>query len=412
LLVNFVLLAVALAIASPASAADRYAVPGGTGSSATCSQAAPCNLADAIDNTKTANGDNVILAPGDYAIASPITVFHALTLDSTGTAANTRINSSYSASAALALNNVGATFSDFTFNAPSATAGFIGFNGTAKRIAINTGALTACLVTAATLTNSVCRSTATGGFGINFTIGSGITQMNLTNDTIIGGPNGTGLYVKTTGSGIVSINATNSIFLGDAASVKLAAADAASITTLTADHSNYLPVVTEAGIGTIGATPAGTATNQTAPPSFTNATAGDYSEAAGSPTIDAGVIAPPAGDLDLVGLARSQGAAPDIGAYEFAPPAPPPAAKDTTKPKIKVSKKPKSKTTSKKLKVVFKANEPATFRCKLDKGKFKKCKSPYKKTVKRGKHRLQIKATDAAGNVSSTKTIKWTVIRH
>jgi len=44
-----------------------------------------------------------------------------------------------------------------------------------------------------------------------------------------------------------------------------------------------------------------------------------------------------------------------------------------------------------------------------DKGAFKTCKSPYKKTVKAGKHKLQIKATDAAGNVSSIKTIKWTV---
>ena len=45
-----------------------------------------------------------------------------------------------------------------------------------------------------------------------------------------------------------------------------------------------------------------------------------------------------------------------------------------------------------------------------DKGKFKTCKSPYKKSkLKLGKHKLQIKATDAAGNVSLIKTIKWTV---
>jgi hypothetical protein len=117
---------------------------------------------------------------------------------------------------------------------------------------------------------------------------------------------------------------------------------------------------------------------------------------------------------------RNQGSAPDIGAYEFPvaavidPPATgggttPPPALDTIKPKLTISKKPKSKTTSKKLSVSFKSDETATYLCKLDKGKFKTCKSPYKKTVKLGKHKLQIKATDAAGNVSSVKTISWTV---
>ncbi|MFT4048345.1 MAG: PKD domain-containing protein [Solirubrobacterales bacterium] len=81
---------------------------------------------------------------------------------------------------------------------------------------------------------------------------------------------------------------------------------------------------------------------------------------------------------------------------------------DGTAPKIKITKKPK--TASKKAAVSFKASETATFQCKLDKAKkWAKCKSPWKKTVKPGKHKLQVRATDAAGNVSKTTTVRWTV---
>jgi hypothetical protein len=66
--------------------------------------------------------------------------------------------------------------------------------------------------------------------------------------------------------------------------------------------------------------------NQSAAPLFVNAGAGDYREAAGSPTIDAGAV-DQLGTLDPDGNARVLGPAPDIGAYEFVPPpAVPPAS--------------------------------------------------------------------------------------
>ena len=65
--------------------------------------------------------------------------------------------------------------------------------------------------------------------------------------------------------------------------------------------------------------------NQSAPPAFVDAAAGDYREAPGSPTIDAG-SGEGIGALDLAGNPRLLGAAPDIGAFEFVPPPPPTAA--------------------------------------------------------------------------------------
>ena len=55
-------------------------------------------------------------------------------------------------------------------------------------------------------------------------------------------------------------------------------------------------------------------------PNFVNAAAGEYTLAAGSPAIDAGdeSFLMPAFGFDLAGMARVEGAAPDLGAFEFA----------------------------------------------------------------------------------------------
>jgi hypothetical protein len=66
------------------------------------------------------------------------------------------------------------------------------------------------------------------------------------------------------------------------------------------------------------ATPAGTGSNQTAAPTFVNAAGGDFHEAAGSPTIDAGITAPAIGTTDLDGNPRTIGRSTDVGAYEAA----------------------------------------------------------------------------------------------
>jgi hypothetical protein len=84
---------------------------------------------------------------------------------------------------------------------------------------------------------------------------------------------------------------------------------------------------------------------------------------------------------------------------------------ETQRPKTKIGKHPKKKTTKRKARFTFRANEESSFRCKLDKGKFKSCSSPYEKRVSANKHKFQVRATDVQGNVGAAKKFKWRVLR-
>ena len=55
------------------------------------------------------------------------------------------------------------------------------------------------------------------------------------------------------------------------------------------------------------------------------------------------------------------------------------------------------------MKFKFNASEPGvTFQCRLDNRPWQKCTSPYRFTVNRGWHILQVRATDGAGNVDNS----------
>jgi hypothetical protein len=94
------------------------------------------------------------------------------------------------------------------------------------------------------------------------------------------------------------------------------AADRGTVTATNSDFATRL----ELNSGTASAP--GSATNLTADPHFA---AGGFVPQVGSPVIDHGSAAfVGAGELDLAGHPRAAGAAPDMGAYEYQPPAPPP----------------------------------------------------------------------------------------
>jgi hypothetical protein len=80
-------------------------------------------------------------------------------------------------------------------------------------------------------------------------------------------------------------------------------------------NSNYRASAVQTGPGASLSDHGG---NQTAvAPKLVNPAAGDFHELPGSPTTDAGASATPPGRLDLDGLSRLLGQAPDIGAFEL-----------------------------------------------------------------------------------------------
>lgn len=409
LLLGSVLLSLALIAAPAASADDRYATPTGGGPSASCLQVAPCSIVGAFADANLDDGDRIILAPGVYPVAVQLQINKDVDVLGPGDPALTRIESSLASGSSFYLSHAGASLEGVEINSVSSTGGLFAYAGTVRRVIVRSKESTACFASSPTIIGSLCATSGEGNTALTMNFGGGTHNAILRNSTFIGGSDGVGIYVGAGDSTTVTVNALSSIFVGGDRSVIASEAVTSSTTIFTAVNSSYERLLT---VGAASVSPLGVGTNQKLPPVFTNRAAGNYSQAPTSPTIDKGAVDSLSALLDLSGNARTLGAAPDIGAYEYVPPAPPAAAPipDTTKPKLTISKKPKSKTRSRKLRVTFKANEPATYRCKLDKGKFKACKSPYKKSkLKRGKHKLQIKATDAAGNVSKTKTIKWTV---
>lgn len=83
-------------------------------------------------------------------------------------------------------------------------------------------------------------------------------------------------------------------------------------------------------------------------------------------------------------------------------------ASDVTKidypPETTITKKPKKKSAKRRATFKFVSSEPdSTFECKLDKKPFKPCTSPQRyKRLKPKRHRFQVRAIDAAGNVDPT----------
>jgi subtilisin-like proprotein convertase family protein len=86
---------------------------------------------------------------------------------------------------------------------------------------------------------------------------------------------------------------------------------------------------------------------------------------------------------------------------------------DTIPPDTKFTKKPKTGFKTTTIMKFVSTEAGSHFECKIDSKKFKPCKSPLKlKNLKLGKHKIQIRAIDGAGNVDPTPLRgKWKIIK-
>lgn len=90
---------------------------------------------------------------------------------------------------------------------------------------------------------------------------------------------------------------------------------------------------------------------------------------------------------------------------------------DTTGPETTITKRPSAKIMTKakaaRVAVSFTSEAGATFRCRLNKAKYRPCDSPYRVKAKRKKgkrHRISIQATDPAGNVGDAAAVEFRVL--
>jgi hypothetical protein len=414
-------LALLAALASSAGAAPRYASPNGSGS--TCAEGAPCKVTVAVSGAHS--GDTVILAgnEGSYGttgvpLTAELKLENGVSMQGAPGQPMPQIYSQFSGVfwGVRMEGGAGQKLSDLAIHVNGGVAA-VHVNSTMERVlAIGESANGCDSGPNATIVDSVCA----GRNGIFNSVGSAGSHFELTlrNDTIYGTEEA-GLTMFNEGPGALAhVGAVNTVVRGVTADVR-ALQGSGGTTAVDLDHSNYANVKTEGG-ATV--TAAGSGTNQSAAPLLTNPAAGNFTQTAASPTIDAGLNDAADGPLDLAGNGRTlAGRTPcsvitDIGAYEYAaglPPCPPPASSSSGSASPKTKKPSPPTTTILKAKVQkltarfrFKGADAGgaglKFECKLDKKKYHRCRSPKTyKNLKPGKHKFLVRAVSANG-VDST----------
>jgi hypothetical protein len=290
-----------------------------TGSGTACTQAAPCTLAyweASVESTLFAGSVTILEGDGGTygTIGSPLTsqinVPSAVTLEGDPAQARPVIHSNVSGNAGIDTLSTTAVVSDVDIEYTGNESAIDG-PGTFNRVIANvpSGAAAACtFLNGATLTDSIC----SGEYGLYDAVGGSSVPWDFTlrNDTIYGS---TTAVTLNAGGPLLAVTISNSI-IRSAAGADLIVEESSGSAAATLDHSNYGSV--QLG-GSATATAAGSATNQTAAPSFVDVATNNFHEVAGSPTIDVGSDSSANGTLDLDGNTRDVGAHTDIGAYEF-----------------------------------------------------------------------------------------------
>ncbi|MFT4049020.1 MAG: choice-of-anchor Q domain-containing protein [Solirubrobacterales bacterium] len=314
-----VLLVLAFCAAS-ASAATRYVSPLGS-SAADCSALTPCDIVTGINSAPVQS--EVIIGPGAYGSeASPITnpLFGGTDINVHGQVGAARpviYSSAYWGIWPQNGSSPGPTLSDIELRKVGGAFGIVASDGAVvERVKSVATAGSACSP-GGTFRDALCISTGPDA-AMATAIGAGGStgpDINVRNVTAIATGGGSAYDLAFTNYG-VTVNVFNSIFQSSETDITLYAANTPTVN-LNVSNSNYREYVgSPSGGATIHFNPTA---NQSADPLFVNAADGDFRQAAGSPTIDAGADSADNGATDLDGASRIQGVKTDIGAFEFAP---------------------------------------------------------------------------------------------
>lgn len=412
-----------LVAATSAVAEVRHASPAGTGGPGACPAVDPCSLEDAVEGA--ADSDEVVVAGGSYDLGSSgVSVSNAIDVHAAPGASPLIFSTG---GIVVLVSNAGATLTDVRIRSDSASPGSAALlitAGLGRRLDARGGLAASCALHDGRLTDSFCVGPGNALRGISL---SGTKAPRAVNVTAISSGAAAVLAEETGGA---TVNMTISNVIADGQGADLLTVRSTGTATMAVDHSNY---GSASSIGGATPPPAPGGTNQDSdvdPPAFVNAAGGDYHQLFGSPTINQGDSgAADLGPTDIDGDPRTVGAGTDMGADEYVPPPPDPDPDpdpgpdpvDRIAPETRFTKTPKKKVTSRKKRVRVKyrftgtdasarsasASAIAGFECKLDRKAFKPCTSPFKPKVKtkggKGKkHRVKVRAVDAAGNVDAT----------
>jgi hypothetical protein len=313
----------ALLIPATASASQRFASPDGTTGGCTLEQ--PCDIVTAVNGALS--GDDIEIEPGTYGSPSaPITTTlqdfgKFLTIHGKVGAPRPVIYTS--AGYGIAVHG-GSSISnlDIEDSATNAYAIHVSDNESSitSVIAHTTGDGSWACYPDGEITNSLCWDSGPNGGGARPLVVNSAFVVGDDDTFVATGSGSYGIEIYGEGNTTMSFSVTNSIVRGTVNDV-LVQSDIGSSGTVTfaADHSNFATVDNAGGGGTFNITQPGSGTNQTAAPLFVDPPNGDFHEAPGSPTIDAGKDTNIT-NVDLDGVHRPQGNGFDIGAYEWVPP--------------------------------------------------------------------------------------------
>jgi hypothetical protein len=299
--------------ASAASAAQRHADPNGSGTD--CSAVKPCGVTTAIENA--AAGDEVIVRPGDYPVTDALFPPTQVTIH--GVAGQPRPRILFNSQAHWLYIHHGSTLRHMEIRQESWGVALSAWASIVDQVVL-TGAgpgFPTARIDNSTIRNSVVVASGTNGRAIQ-TSGWGSTSdvtSSYRNVTAIAtGVGGVAIEADAGSTGKATANLMNVIARGPAFGLSAKTDSSGAKATINFAYSNRngeLRGGTNADI-----VPA--AGNLAAYPNFVNPATGDYRQAPGSPTIDAGLDVPGNGEFDLDGDSRVVGTTADIGADEFA----------------------------------------------------------------------------------------------
>jgi hypothetical protein len=311
--------------AASASAATRFARPGGTGAAPACTEAEPCSFFVAASESSPQPppaGTEVVLLPGTYTgTSNDLGPGHTISLPEGvvlhGAAGkerpliDNRTGGFSNAFTALTVRP-GDVVSDLEISSPS-TFGIFITAGTVDSVVVRddgSGNAACGIGGAAILRDSACLTNQSAASAVRGSPETDPANPVLRNVTAIStGPNSVGFFFRYDGT-TGAVDAKNVIAQGTKKDVRAIGAGATGSATINLQNSDYATFeATSERDGAASVTAPGTDANITAPPLLA---ADHVHQLAGSLTIDKGVLDAQSGPTDVDEEERKAGIAPDM----------------------------------------------------------------------------------------------------